>query len=365
MSARSKPLAAIARQRLLRQGVADARFATPSDVVSWLLAVQAQDYASSLWAVGLRMRDGSEADVERAIADGTLVRTWPMRGTLHLVKADDVRWLLELLAPRVIERDAARIERDYGLDAAMLKRCRRVVSHALRDGKPMRRDMLYTVLDAAGIASSQMRGVHITGRLAMEGLICGGPRDGRQPTFVLVDAWAPHARSKPRDASLAELALRYFTSRGPATAQDLAWWSGLTVKDAQAAITLAGSGLVQETIDGKAYWHAPSTLPKGSGASAASLHLLPPFDEYLVGYRDRSAALDIEHNRTVIAINGLFNASIVVDGRIAGLWKRNVGKSAVELALQPFRPLPKSRLPALRAVAKRYGAFVGMPVEVD
>ncbi len=365
MPTRLKADAVIARQRLLRQGIADARFATPLDAVSWLLAMQAQDYASSLWAVGLRMRDGTEADVERAIADGTLVRTWPMRGTLHLVAADDVRWLLELLAPRVIARDAARIERDYGLDAAMLKRCRRVVSHALRDGKPMRRDMLYAVLDAAGIASAQMRGVHVAGRLAMEGLICGGPRDSRQPTFVLLDAWAPHARSKPRDASLAELALRYFASRGPATAQDLAWWSGLTVKDAQAAITLAGSGLVQETIDGKAYWHVPSTLPKGSGASVASLHLLPPFDEYLVGYRDRSAALDTEHNRTVIAINGLFNASIVIDGRIAGLWKRNAGKTSVALELQPFRALPKSRMPVLRAMAKRYEAFVGLPVKID
>lgn len=364
MSARSKPLAAVTQQRLLRQGIADARFATPLDTVSWLLAVQAQDYSAALWAVGLRMRDGSEAEVERGIAERKLIRTWPMRGTLHLVAADDVRWLLELLAPRVIASRSAMVARHFGLDAATLKRCRRVVSHALRDGKPMRRDRLYAALDAAGIASSQMRGVHITGHLAMEGLICGGPRDGRQPTFVLLDAWAPHARSKPRDASLAELALRYFASRGPATAQDLAWWSGLTVKNASAAIALAGAGLVQETIDGKAYWHAASTMPKGDGKPAASVHLLPPFDEYLVGYRDRSAALDSEHNRTVVAINGLFNASVVVDGRIAGLWKRNVGKTSIAPEWQPFRPLPKSRLPALRAAAKRYGAFVGMPVEI-
>ena len=363
MTARSKPLAAIARQRLLRQGIADTRFATPVHAVSWLLAVQAQDYSSSLWAVGLRMRDGDEADVERAIANAKLIRTWPMRGTLHLVSADDVRWLLELLAPRMIARSNALMARHSGLDAATLKQCRRVVSRALRDGTPLRRDRLYAALDAAGIATAR-RGTHITGRLAMEGLICGGPRDGRQPTFVLLDAWAPHAQRKPRDASLAELALRYFASRGPATAQDLAWWSGLTVKDALAAIALAGSGLVQDTIDGKAHWHASSALPEGDGGSAASVHLLPPFDEYLVGYRDRSAALDVEHNRTVIAINGLFSASIVVDGRIAGLWKRSVGKSAMELALQPFRPLPKSRLPALRAAVKRYGAFVGMPVGI-
>lgn len=364
MTAGSKAGAATARQRLLRQGIADARFATAVDVVSWMLAVQAQDYSSSLWAVGLRTRDGSEADVEREIADGTLIRTWPMRGTLHLVAADDVRWLLELLAPRVIARDAARIERDYGLDAALLKQCRRVVSHALRDGTPMRRNELYAALDAAGVASARLRGVHVTGRLAMEGLICGGPRDGRQPTFVLLDAWAPRAQRKPRDASLAELALRYFASRGPATAQDLAWWSGLTMKDALAAIALAGAGLVQETIDGKAHWHASAAMPPSGGKPAASVHLLPPFDEYLVGYRDRNAALDIEHSRTVIAINGLFGASIVVDGRITGLWKRTLGKTSVALELQPFRPLPKLRLPALRAAAKRYGAFLEIPVEI-
>ena len=352
---------ALGLRRLERQGVADPRFADPHAAVSWLVAMQAQDYYAALWAVGARMRDGSEADVERAIADGTLVRTWPMRGTLHLVAAEDARWLLELLAPRAIARDTARIERDFGLDAAALKQCRRAVSRVLRDGKPMRRDDLYAALDAAGIAGAQQRGVHITGRLAQEGLICGGPRDGRQPTFVLLDAWAPRAARKPRDVSLAELALRYFASRGPATAQDFAWWSGLTVKDAQAGIALAGAGLAQDTIDGKTHWHA--SAPEKEKATA-SVHLLPAFDEYLVGYRDRSAALDPAHGRAVIAVNGLVGASIVVDGRIAGLWKRTLGKASVLLALQPFRPLPKSRLPALRATAKRYGAFLGLPVEV-
>ncbi len=347
----------IARLRLRQQAIADPRFDTPADVVRWFGAMQAQDYQGALWAVGLRMRAATQATVERAIADRSIVRTWPMRGTLHLVAAEDVRWMQALLAPRVIDRDRARIERDFGLDAATLKRCRRIVGKALADGTPMTRSGLYAALDAGGIASAGQRGLHVTGRLAHEGLLCLGPRAERQPTFVLLDAWLPATPQKTRDEALAELARRYFGGHGPATAQDLAWWSGLTVKDAQAGIALAHAHLVREDNAGIAYWRSSDAMEP---AAVGSVHLLPPFDEYLVGYKDRSAALDPAFGREVIGINGLVNASIVVDGRVVGTWKRSVGKDAVTIAPRLLAPTKRGGATAIKRAAARYGVFLGV-----
>ena len=202
--------------------------------------------------------------------------------------------------------------------------------------------------------------MHVTGRLAHEGLLCLGPRAGKQPTFVLLDAWLPGTPHKTRDEALAELARRYFGSHGPATAQDFAWWSGLTVKDAQAGIALAQAHLVR---DGIACWHASDALQP---AAANSVHLLPPFDEYLVAYKNRSAAFDAAHGRQVIGINGLVNASIVVAGRVVGTWKRSVGKYTVTITptfLLPH-PIKRGHATAIKREARRYGVFLGMHGEL-
>jgi hypothetical protein len=345
--------------RLQRLGLSEPAFDTPEAVVSWLGAVQAQDWYGSLWAVGSRMRAASEATIEQAIAEGSIVRTWPMRGTLHLVAPADVRWMLQLLAPRVVAANRARIERDFGLDEATLKRCRRIVEKRLRDGKPVARGELYAALDAGGIDSANMRGIHVTGWLAHHGVICGGPRVGRQPTFVLLDAWvAPTPAKKTRDEALHALALRYFHSHGPATAQDLAWWSGLTVRDAQLAATLAAPDLQVLEAQGKRYLHGDTA----EAAPATGVHLLAPFDEYLVGYRDRSAAVEPALTRHVIGINGLVNASVLVDGKVIGTWKRSLGADSVSIEVAPFRALRRSEQAPLKRAMKRYAAFIGKPL---
>ncbi len=354
--------ARIIASRLQQQRIAGSALRTPAEVVSWLLAVQAQDYPGSLWAVGLRMQDANEATIERAIARGELVRTWPMRGTLHLLAAADVRWMLELLATRTTALNAARLERDHALDAAALKRCRKIVEKHLRDG-PQRRSSVYEALEAAGIATGNQRGTNLLGRLSQEGLICGGPRDAKQPTFALLDAWVPQTTAKlTREEALAELARRYFASRGHATVQDLAWWSGLTQKDVRIAVELARPHLTEEAIDSARYWRAPKAVAAdGPGYKA---YLLPPFDEYMVSYRDRSVPLDPAYGKRVIGINGLFNPAIVIDGRVVGTWKRTLKKDGVSIVLDPFEPLGKTKLSAVRAAAKRYGAFLGLTAAV-
>lgn len=347
----------IAARRLRQQAISDPRFATAADVVRWFGAMQAQDYRAALWAIGLRMQAATEAMVEAAISERRIVRTWPMRGTLHFVAAGDVRWMQGLLAPRVIAANQARIERDFGLDGGLLQDCRRVVEHALRDGVPLPRSALYAALDANGIDSGGQRGLHVLGRLAHEGLLCLGPRAGRQPTYVLLDAWLPAAPGRTREEAMAELARRYFHAHGPARVQDFAWWSGLTVKDAQAGTALAQAHLARIDIAGSAHWLSPDA---SAPMRADRVHLLPPFDEYLVGYRHREAAIDPAFGRAVIGINGLVNASIVVDGRVAGTWKRTLGEDGVAIAPRLLASIKRTDTSALRREARRYGAFLGL-----
>ena len=352
----------IAQLRLQRQRIAGAKFASPNEAVSWLGAMQAQDYAAALWAIGLRTRDATLAQVERAIAERRIVRTWPMRGTLHFLAAEDVRWMSALMAPRVIANNKSRLQREFDLDDAALARCRKVLVKALRDGQRLTRSETYAKLEEAGISTARQRGIHITGRLAQEGLLCLGPRADKQPTFVLLDEWIPDSRTLEREQALAELARRYFHSHGPATPQDFAWWSGLTVKDVQLAIELAATNLAQEIIDGRLYLH--SGIEPAPDDVSDDPHLLPAFDEYLVAYKDRSEAVEARFSQQVIGINGLFNAGIVIGGRIVGTWKRNIDKTGLTIELNPFRTLLKKELNSLTKAAHRYGDFIGLPVQV-
>jgi hypothetical protein len=347
----------IAHQRLASQHVVQPAFARPGEVVAWLGAVQAQDYLGALWAVGLRTQCATEQTVEQAIADKTIVRTWPMRGTIHFVAPADVRWMLELLTPRVIARSASRLA-GLGLDDATISRSADVLAKALQGGKQIPRTEMYDLLEQANIATDGQRGLHILGRLAHERLLCFGARAGKQPTFALLDEWAPSAKSLPRDEALATLAKRYFTGHGPATLQDFMWWSGLTARDARAGIEAAAPQLGHEVIGDQEYYFAPDV--PNAHQNACNAFLLPPFDEYLVGYKDRAAAIDAtEMARVNPGGNGMFSPIMVIGGRVAGTWKRTFKRDTVEIAFSPFMPLNDAQRHAFAEVAQRYGEFVG------
>jgi hypothetical protein len=348
----------VARRRLAAQHISRPSSERPCEVVAWLGAVQAQDYLGSLWAVGLRLPKSDAASVERALTDRKVIRTWPMRGTLHLVAAPDVRWMLELLTPRVVAAAAGQYRR-LGLDEATFARSRKLFVKALEGGRQLARTELYRRLEAAGISTAESRGLNILGRLAQERLICLGAREGRQQTFALLDEWAPGAKSLPREEALAELARRYFTSRGPATVRDFAWWSGLTNADAAAGVRAVKEHLSHEVIGGRDYWFSSSATDAESDSWGA--HLLPAYDEYTVAYRDRSAVLDPSHARRPDAGNGIFSPTLVVGGQVLGTWKRRLKKGSVEITLNPFTPLKKDDRQAVNTAAQRYGAFLGLP----
>jgi hypothetical protein len=351
----------IAKHRLENQQIAGSRCKEPGELVAWLGAVQAQDYLGALWTIGLRLPAATEARVEKAVADRTIVRTWPMRGTLHFVAAGDVRWMLELMTPRIIA-GAARRHRELELDGASLGRIRKLLVRALQGGRQLTRSQIFQLLRRARISPDGQRGYHIMWRLAQEGVVCFGARAGKQQTFALLDEWVPHARSLERGEALAELARRYFASHGPATLHDFAWWSGLKVSDARAGLDMISSELSRESVEGKVYWLSEKMSPPSRNAPPA--HLLPGFDEYLLGYTDRSAALDPDHARKIVPGNGMFASTIVSNGRVTGTWKRAFKKKRATLTASYFAPPKKAETRALAAAAERYGSFLEMPVDL-
>jgi hypothetical protein len=333
----------------------------PASVVARLGAVQAQDYLGGLWAVGLRTTNARAGEIELSIAEREIVRTWPMRGTLHLVAARDVRWMLDLLNPRIIRRHALRLEREFELDAATLARCRKVLTKLLAGRGPLTRNAIYQALQAKGISPAGQRGVHIVGRLAQEGLICLGPRAGKQPTFVLLDEWLPDTRGLLRDEALAELALRYFTGHGPATVRDFSWWSGLSLGEARTGLDFVERHLNRAVLGGQVVWFAAAE-PRIRKKTLPASHLLPPFDEYLVGYRDRSAVLEAKYAGRLRA---LLSPVVEVDGKVVGTWGRTLTKGRAEIQLTPFRPWSTGTGRVVAEAARRYGTFLGVPVALS
>jgi hypothetical protein len=318
--------------------------------------MQAQDYAGALWAVGLRMSSATEHSVEQALAERTIVRTWPLRGTLHFVAPPDVRWLLALLTPRIIAQTAARY-RQLELDEATFARSQEVFRQALQGGQQLTRDELYQRLEQANILTTGQRGYHLLVRAAQDALICFGAPRGKEQTFVLLDEWVPRTKPLAREEALAELAKRYFSSHGPATLQDLVRWAGITVTEARTGIAAVGDKLIQETSNGQFYWLPHSAAEVTNNAAPA--YLLPGFDEYLLGYGDRSAVLDPAYaNRICPGGNGVFQPTIVINGQVVGTWKRVRKKGKVQVTPNPFQPLSAAESEAVLAAADRYAAFL-------
>ncbi len=345
----------LAHQRLHHQQIVAPGFTKPEEVVNWMGAVQAQDYLGSLWAIGLRMKQTTEAAIEQAIAAKTIVRTWPMRGTLHFVTPRDIRWMLKLLTPRVIARSAT-IYKQAGLDKAIFAKSRKIFVKALQGGRQLTRNEMYEALEQSNILTTDQRGLHIIGHLAQEGLLCLGSRRGKQQTFVLLDEWIPSSGILAREEALGELTRRYFMSHGPATIHDFAWWSGLTISDANAGLEIAKAELDREVVEGATYWMSHN---KPTGPKSSSTHLLPAYDEYTVAYKDRSAILNPVHAE--LARNGIFNPVIVSEGKVVGTWKRTINKASVVIEAKHFDKPPPSHL--YQRTVENYEKFMGMPVE--
>ncbi len=353
----------IVQQRLHNQYISQQTFASPDDVVQCLGAIQAQDYAAAKWALGLRMQNATDDDIEQAFSSGAILRTHVMRPTWHFVSPADIRWQLALTAPRVKAASAYWYHR-LELDETLFARSNAALVKALQGGQQLTRPELIPVLQQAGITTDgEQRLTYIIMRAELDGVVCSGARRGKQFTYALLDERAPQARTLDRDEALAELSRRYFTSHGPATLQDFVWWSGLTMADAKTGLAMVKSQFAHEEIDDQTYWFAPSTLCTKDTPQTA--YLLPNYDEYIVGYTNRSAIYSAIHNEKLDSRgNVLFNHTIIIDGRIVGTWKRTLKKDAVVIAPDFFVSPGEAEVRAFVASVERYGKFVGRDVNV-
>lgn len=330
-------------------------------MVRWMGAVQAQDFAAAKWALGLRMRSATDRSIEQAYNEGRILRTHVMRPTWHFVAPEDIRWLLELTAPRVNARCGPNY-RKYELDAPVFKRTNKILTNALKGGKHLTRAQLRAALNGAGVAADDaIRIAHILIRAELDGVLCSGPRAGNQFTYALLDERVPAAQPLSRDEALAKLTQRYFTSHGPATLQDFVWWSGLTANDARQGIALLDRHLRKELMNDKDYWLGRSKPTAKRPVHSA--HLLPAFDEYNVAYKDRRTVVELDGGKPRLAAWDLLNPTIVIDGKVIGTWKAKMNNQSVTIAIQPSRPLKKPEKLAIAAAADRYGAFIGLPVD--
>jgi hypothetical protein len=317
--------------------------------------VQAQEFTPAKWALGLRAKGITNEDVNRELDDGRIVRTHILRPTWHFVAAADLRWMLSISGPRVHAANA-HYYRKTGTDSALVSRSRKLLERSLRGGVALTRSELAQRFARGGIEAAGMQLAYFMMRAELDGLICSGPRRGKQSTYMLVDERVPPSAALTPDNAMAELVRRYFTSHGPATIQDFVWWSGMTVRQTKAALADVGSGLVRETIDEQEYWYSPASRPARRPANAVDL--LPIYDEYLIAYKNRSAIVDPDRRRDNRAHDG-YGQFLMIDGMLSGTWRMSDSRSGVDVTVSPYRKLSRPQRDAAAAAAKRLGDFFG------
>jgi Winged helix DNA-binding domain len=332
-------------------------------VVEWFGAMQAQDLASGLWSLGVRLPGHRLDDVHAALERKEAIRTWPMRGTVHWVPPADARWMLDLMGVRALAGAAKRRE-TIGLTEKNADRGVEVLAGALAGGKRLTRAQCLAAVAEAGVDVAGQQGYHLLWYASQRGVTCITPNIGKEQTFALLDDWAPEPHRPGREEALGIVARRFFRSHGPATRADLARWTGLPMTDVKAGIAAAGDDLTTVDVDGTEMIVDPALLDAGLD-HVDDWAALPGFDEYLLGYKDRSMMVDDEHKDAIIpGGNGVFQSTIVRAGRVAGIWKRTLGKKAVAVsatALVPMRPADRKKA---EAALEPYAAFVGLPLQV-
>ena len=353
----------LVRERLANQFLTTRGPARASEVVRALGAVQAQDYAGAKWALSQRAGDASESEIERELIEGAILRTHVLRPTWHFVAPEDIRWMLALTGPR-IAASMASYNRRLELTPAIFRKTHAVITKALAGGKQLTRTALKELLARARVGEvSGQRLAHMMMQAELDAVVCSGAMQGKQFTYGLLDERVPAAAARERDDALGELARRYFSTRGPATTRDFSWWSGLTIADCKRAVEIAGGALEQARIAAQTYWFVPRSATPPAGPSA---HLLPNYDEYFIGFRDRSAIARRVRDLNLVSGGDALIANIVfVDGMIVGGWKRTFARKRAIVTLKLLSRLTRTERQRVAAALDRFSAFLGQEVELN
>jgi len=353
----------IGNLRLANQQVSKSRFASIGELVGWMGGIQAQDYAMAKWALGIRLPGFTDDMVEMALGSGEVFRTHVLRPTWHLVARDDLRWMLQLTAPRIIASMNAR-HKQLELSGKLLAKCNTLLEKTLSGGLSLTREELMTMLRQNGIETNKNRSSHILMWAELHAIICSGTSSGKRPTYALVEERVPRSKPLHKEEALATLAHRYFNSHGPATLQDFVWWSGLQVSDARNGLEMVKPMLDSMEAGSDVYWFKNG---KGNKIRSDAVYLLPAYDEFLISYRDRSAVLSLSDHTRAVSDNGLFRPVIVLGSQVAGIWKRTVEKNTMLIEMQPFDGDPMEQFASgilFDAAVEKFRKFISPEIRI-
>jgi hypothetical protein len=350
----------IAKLRLINQQIAVSKFSSPVDLVSWMGAMQAQDYNMVKWAIGLRVPGSKLENLEKAIERGEIIRTHLLRPTWHFVAADDLRWMIELTAPQLRSGSRSR-HKELGLTAKVVSKSNKIIREALEGGQHLTRKELNPLLETAGFRNENNLFAHLLFVAELDGLICSGTTKRNQHTYTLLEERIPAKSKLTRDNALEKLARSYFTSHGPATLGDFTWWSGLPVKDARNALEMIGNDFISKEIGAQTYWFSENLALK---EEKNTVHLLPAYDEFLISYKDRSASITATEQQKAISNNGIFRPVIVVNGEVAGIWKRTVKPAKVVIEILFFKAPTKKVKEQAEVAARKFALFLEKEPEI-
>ncbi len=348
-------LSDIAALRLTNQQILNTRFTDPAELVAWMGAVQSQDFAMAKWALGVRLKKATDAGVEQAIDAGGIIRTHIMRPTWHFVAKEDARWIMDLTAPHVYKL-AGTMYRQLKLDHSVFRITNDLIGKLLADGDELTREEVIAEVNKAGIETDNLRATHIMFQAELDKIICNGARRGKKFTYALFDKKVPAAAALNRGEALAALAKRYFLSHGPATVQDFAWWSGLSLTDSKLGFEAVRGEFETAKVDGREYlFTATAELPKMHGKAI----LVPAFDEITIGYADRRAAMDNAVAQNPESGSGIFKPVVMVKGKIVAAWRRTEKKDAVNIEISPLSKMPAAAENSLESAGTAYARFIG------
>ncbi len=352
----------LAKIRLISQQIVGSKLSNPKNAINWMGAIQAQDYEMAKWAIGIRLPGANDNEICAAIDKGEILRTHLLRPTWHFVTNDNIYWILDLSAQQIKDSFKSR-HNQLGLTNTILRKSNLVLEKALKGGNHLTREELIAELGKAKIPTNDNRASHIFAWAELEGLICSGATKNGKQTYAILEERVPNRKPFNREAALETLAQKYFSSRCPATLQDFVWWSGLTVSAARSAMEMAGPNFFPEKINSQTYWFTPSfSLSK---TMDEDLFLLPAFDEFIISYKDRSAALPFESHKKAVSENGIFRPVIVVNGQVIGIWKRTIVKNNVALEVNFFMPQNKTVTRNVKEAAIQYGHYLDKQIELN
>ncbi|WP_083252012.1 winged helix DNA-binding domain-containing protein [Pedobacter steynii] len=347
--------------RLINQQIETSSFTCGKELVSWMGAMQAQDYAMASWGIGLRIPGFTEKKVQAEIDQGRILRTHLLRPTWHFVAADDIWWMLELTASHVKTKSRSRFK-ELGLSPEICQKSNRIIEKAFSKNKYLTREELHAEIENNKLSIDKDRLTYLIFWAELEGILCSGIKRDKNQTYAILGDRVPKPSSLSRDEALAKLAFTYFSSHCPASLADFSWWSGLSVTDAKRAMEIIRPKFIFETIADQQYWfpeNFSTPFPKNS-----SVHLLPAFDEFLISYKDRTAAFPLGHHPKAFTINGIFHPVIVVNGQVKGIWKRTIKKDKVYFEPFFFNPVPQKTLDLTKKAAINFAEFLDKKIEI-